>query len=329
MPSSTNRTPGSPWAPGCAPARHRRRRVDERASAHARPPAPRSRPSSSGRTASRGSRRPGHTAGAARIERQRRDGPRTGHGPVGEPFVCREQALEEGAVGRGDRLRADRCRTRGERPGHGPTAGTLAMEEDEVGRGAKAIQRGRPGRLEPARDLARDPGPGVPIGEDDVATRQPGVTSSAIRSAASAAARSAATRTVRTCRPRGAAAARATRRDVGQVTAWVRRPFRSSQRARAPRPADFPDPSSPSAAMSNPRGSTADRSWSPTDAQRPALSSRLDALAPHRPRRIRGRRRALSVDGAIYRSDRAARSLGHARHQHHRLVRPRLAFRAH
>ena len=43
------------------------------------------------------------------------------------------------------------------------------MEDHEVGRRHEPVQRDDPARLETARDLARDSGPGIAIGEHDIA----------------------------------------------------------------------------------------------------------------------------------------------------------------
>ena len=131
-------------------------------------------------------------------------------------------------------------------------AGSWRWNRTRSGTRRPAVERGDPGRVEPARDLPRDPCPGVPIGEDHISALQRPRISRDTRSAASDAARSAATRGVKSRRPRAALATLATRRDGSHLTRWTRRPSRSSHRPSASRPDDLPDPSSPSAAIRRP-----------------------------------------------------------------------------
>ena len=191
IPSRTNRTPGSPWAPGGAGTRCRAtgagRRTRRRATGgqrqqRARPP-----------RAPDATRTPGAARGSRITVRV---APRTRRRPAQKPLVGGQQAFEELAVGGRDGLGADRRRPGRQRPGQGG-GGLLAVVQDEVRRRREPVQRGRPRRVEAARDLARDSGPGVPVGQHDVAAGERlRAISTVIRSAASDAARSAATRGV-------------------------------------------------------------------------------------------------------------------------------------
>ena len=190
-----------------------------------------------------------------RVDDQRAHRPRAGRRSVEQALVGGQQPL------RGTRRRpaatdfaaASRHGSRGQRPGQGgrraPGDGTGSRGP---GRGANRYIAGGPRRVEPARDLARDGGPGIPVGQDHVAAgqRRAGPRRPSARAASAppgAPPRAGVSDLASAGRP-GRPGHEPRRPPRHQVD--VRRPLRSSQRAERRRgPADLPDPSRPSAAI--------------------------------------------------------------------------------